>query len=514
MDVALDGDRIADIAPALPGEAARVIDATGLVVAPGFIDIHSHSDFFYEQCPSAESKIRQGVTTEVVGMCSFSPAPVTPASRRQVETAAHSLGATLSVRWSTFDQYLAALAAARPAVNIVHFVGHGPIRFAGMGGEDRPPTAAELENMKALLVEAMDAGAFGLSSGLVYAPSAFAATEELIALCSSMASRGGQYFTHMRGEAHTLLDSVKEAIRISEESEVPLQIAHLKAVGRENWILFDRALELIDGARARGLDATADVYPYAASSTFMSAMLPGWVHDGGIGKLLERIADPVTRKRIIVENSTSDGRWRAPQGTVTWDEVMIATCPSRADEGITLTTLAQRRGKPAAEAMLDLLSEHEAAVSMVMFTQAEDNVRKALRQPYVMIGSDSLGLTAGHGPHLGRPHPRMYGTFPRVLGKYVREAGLFSLEEAVAKMTGQPAAKLGLADRGLLRPGHFADLALFDPRTVRDEATFEDPHHYPSGIPYVIVNGRLAVDAGDFVAGSSGRILGRRAHLQ
>ena len=274
-DVAVEGDKIAAVGPGLPANAERVIDASNLIVAPGFIDIHSHSDFFYEQCPSAESKIRQGVTTEVVGMCSFSPAPCTHASRHQVETAAHSLGATLNVRWSSFDEYLHALADTKPSVNIVHFVGHGPIRFAAMGGDKRAPSAAELDNMKALLAEAMNAGAFGLSSGLVYAPSAYAETDELIELCKSMAGRGGQYFTHMRGEAGTLLNSIDEAVRISEEGGVPLQIAHLKAHGRENWPLFDRALEMIDGARARGLNASADVYPYAASSTFMTAFAPG-----------------------------------------------------------------------------------------------------------------------------------------------------------------------------------------------------------------------------------------------
>ena len=239
------------------------------------------------------------MTTEVVGMCSFSPAPCTHASRHQVETAAHSLGASLNVRWSTFTEYLDALEQARPGINVVHFVGHGPIRYAAMGGENRAPSAAELEDMKALLAEAMGAGAFGISSGLVYAPSAYAKTDELIALCRSMAGRGGQYFTHMRGEAGTLLELIAEAVRISEDSEVPLQIAHLKSHGRENWPLFDRALALIDAARARGLDATADVYPYVAGSTFMSALLPDWVHDGGIEKFLQRIVAPEIRRRIV-----------------------------------------------------------------------------------------------------------------------------------------------------------------------------------------------------------------------
>jgi N-acyl-D-amino-acid deacylase len=512
-DVAVAGDKIVAVAPRLSGDAERTIDATNLIVAPGFIDIHSHSDFFYEQCPSAESKIRQGVTTEVVGMCSFSPAPVTADSRHQVETSANALGATLEVRWRSFAQYLDALERVHPSINIVHFVGHGPIRYAAMGGDKRAPSPAELDTMKSLLAEALAAGAFGLSSGLVYAPSAFAKTDELIALCRSMAGRGGQYFTHMRGEGPTLLDAVSEAVRICEEGEVPLQIAHLKSSGRANWPLFDRALAVIDAARGRGLDATADVYPYAASSTFLSALLPDWVHDGGIAKALERIRDPATRRRLIAENSP-DGRWHAAQDTVDWSDIMIATCPSRADEGSTLAQLAAKRGKPGAEAMLDLLSEHDAAVSMVMFTQAEANVQKALRQPYVMIGSDSLGLSHGPGPHPGRPHPRMYGTFPRVLGKYARDAGLFTHEQAVAKMTGQPAEKLKLRRRGSVRADYFADLTLFDPATVRDEATFEDPHRYPTGIPCVIVNGAVVVDDGRFNARPAGRVLGRSSPMQ
>jgi N-acyl-D-amino-acid deacylase len=510
-DIAILGDRIAVIAPKLPDDAERIIDSTGLIVAPGFIDIHSHSDFFYEQCPAAESKIRQGVTTEVVGMCSFSPAPVVPNSRHQVEQSANSLGATLKVRWNSFDEYLTALEQVRPSVNVVHFVGHGAIRYAGMGAENRAPSLAELDNMKALLNEAMGAGAFGLSSGLVYAPSAFAKTEELIALCRSMAPRGGQYFTHMRGEAETLLDSISEAIEISQQAHVPLQIAHLKSLGRENWVLFDRALELIANARQRGIDADADIYPYAASSTFLSALLPEWVHDGGSAKFMQRISDPADRERIVAQCLSRDGRWRTAQGTIGWDEVMVATCPDAADAGQSLAALAANKQKSGADAMFDLLVKHEAAVSVIMFSQAEDNVKKGLRQPYVMIGSDSLGLSCGPGPHAGRPHPRMYGTFPRILGKYVREDRLFSHEDAVAKMSGQPAAKLRLSDRGLLRENYFADLALFDPAVVRDEATFADPHRYPVGSPYVIVNGQVAVDRGTFNERQAGRILGRKS---
>jgi N-acyl-D-aspartate/D-glutamate deacylase len=411
------------------------------------------------------------------------------------------------VRWGSFKDYLDVLDRAQIAINVVHFVGHGPIRYAAMGAENRAPDARELARMKDLLAEAISAGAFGISSGLVYAPSAYAATDELIALCRSMASRGGQYFTHMRGESDTLLDSINEAIRICEEGGVPLQIAHLKAFGRENWPLFTRALELVEAARSRGLDTTADVYPYTAGSTFLSALLPAWAHDGGHARLQERLGDPAARERMMAQHLTDDGGWRTPQGTMAWDEVMIATCPSPSDEGLTLTELGARRKQPPAEAMLDFLREHDSAVSVVMFAQAESNVQRALRQSYVMIGSDSLGLSCGPGPHPGKPHPRTYGTFPRVLGKYVRDDKLFTIEEAVAKMTGRPAAKLGLRQRGELREGYFADLAVFDPATIRDEATYQDPHRYPSGIPYVVVNGQVMVDGGRFTAHAAGRIL-------
>ncbi len=506
-DIALEGDRIAEVGSKLAGEAAQTIDASRLMLAPGFIDIHSHSDFFYLTCPAAESKVRQGVTTEVVGMCSFSPAPVHPERRALVEEKAAALGSRLRVEWTGFGEYLERLGASGLSINVVHFVGHGALRLATVGPDDRPPSAAELQAMERLLSEALDAGAFGFSTGLVYAPSVYARTDELIALTRSMATRGGLYFSHIRGEAATLEEAIAEAIRIGEEGGVPVQIAHIKAAGRENWFKMDRALRLIDEARARAVEVTADVYPYVAGSTVMVNLLPPWVHDGGTPKLLERISDPATRERIVEECSLPNDRWKTASGSVGWDEVMIATCSRRELEGLALADLARRQGRPGAEAMLDFLREENGAVSMVVFSQAEENVMKALVHPHVMIGSDSIGLTAGPGPHPGKPHPRMYGTFPRVLGIYVREKKLLSWETEVNKMTGMPAAKLGLRDRGLIRPGYFADLAMFDPATVKDEATFQDPHRHPTGIPYVIVNGQLVVDQGQMRALPAGRVL-------
>ena len=506
-DVAVEGERIAAVAPRLVGEAGRLIDAAGHYVTPGFIDVHSHSDLFYLGCPAAESKIRQGCTTEVVGMCSFSPAPVHPARRDTVRAWAGGIGARLQIDWETFAQYLDRLRAARPSINIVHMVGHGALRLAAIGPDARAATPDELRVMERLLAEALDAGAFGYSTGLVYPPSVYGSTDELIALSKSMARRGGLYFSHIRGEAATLEEAIAEAIRIGEAGGVGVQIAHVKAAGPENWGKMDRVLRMIDEARARGLDVTGDAYPYNAGSTKMDNLLPPWVHDGGVQKLLERLADRPTRQKIL-EDCLRDGeRWRTAMGTIGFDQIFVATCSRPELEGLDLAQLARKTGTTPADAMMNLVEQERAGVSMVAFSQSEDNVAKVLGHPAIMVGSDSLGLSAGPGPHRGKPHPRMYGTFPRVLGVYAREKKLFSWETVVNKMTGMPAGKLRLKDRGLVRPGFAADLAVFDPATVKDTATYADPHRHPTGIPYVVVNGAVVVDQGRMNPAGTGRVL-------
>ncbi len=506
-DVAVEGDRVAAVGPGLAGEARRTIDASGHYVTPGFIDMHSHSDLFYLECPAAESKLRQGCTTEVVGMCSFSPAPVHPERRDIVRAWAGGVGARLDITWESFGQYLDTLRAARPSVNVVHMVGHGALRLAAMGPENRPAGADDLRRMEQLLAEAMDAGAFGYSTGLVYPPSVYASTDELIALSRSMAARDGLYFSHIRGEAATLEAAITEAIRIGEVAGLGVQIAHVKAAGPENWGKMDQALRMIDAARARGLDVTGDAYPYHAGSTKMDNLLPPWMHDGGVPKLLERIADRPTRRKVVEECLIDGERWRTHMGAIGFDQIFVATCSRPELEGLSLVQLARKTGDTPAEAMLSLVERERARVSMIVFSQSEDNVAKVLAHPAVMVGSDSLGLSAGPGPHPGKPHPRMYGTFPRVLGVYARERKLFSWETAVHKMTGMAATKLRLRDRGLVRPGYAADLVVFDPATVKDEATYADPHRHPTGIPWVLVNGTLVVDQGRVVATGTGRVL-------
>jgi N-acyl-D-amino-acid deacylase len=507
-DVAVEGDRIAAIGPGLRGEAARTIDATGHAVAPGFIDMHSHSDLFYFACPSAESKVRQGVTTEVVGMCSFSQAPLRADQREIVRGWAGGIGASLDLPWETFAQYLDALRAIRPSVNVAHFVGHGALRIAAMGFEARPAGADDLAAMQRLLGEAMDAGAFGFSTGLVYAPSAYSDTTELVALARAMAPRGGYYFSHIRGESSMLLDSINEAIRIGDEAGVGVQVSHVKASGRENWPKIDAALRLLETARARGVDVAGDVYPYNAGSTKLDNMMPAWAHDGGVAKLLERLADRATRRRIVEECLIDGERWgTVSQGGIGFDQVFIATCARRELEGLSLAQIARQSGAAPAETLMNLLLEQKCTVGMVSFSQSIENVAKVLAHPALMIGSDSIPLYSGEGDRPGKPHPRTYGTFPRVLGEYARDQKLFPLETAVHKMTGMCAARLRLRDRGLVREGYAADLAIFDPNTVKDESTFAEPHRYPRGIPWVVVNGAIVVDGGRMRPLGTGRIL-------
>jgi N-acyl-D-amino-acid deacylase len=509
-DVAIEGGRIAEVG-LLPGaEAATVMDATGLVVTPGFIDMHSHADFSLPVWPSAESLVHQGITTAVVGQCGNSPAPLLKETRdqviRQMDASMGRAGEPLPwERWTSFKTYLEDLSRVGTSLNIVPLVGQGTVRAGVMRFGPGPANPEQRARMTAAVAQAMEEGAFGLSTGLIYPPGSFTHAEEIAAIAQPVGDRGGIYFSHIRGEADTLLTAISEAIQIGRESGAAVQISHFKVAGRKNWDTVDRALTLIDEARAEGLDVTADLYPYLAGSTALSALLPQWAHEGGKEAVSKRLADPRVREQMTV-SMQSEGFAKDME----WDRVLISFAPGKAEyQGRYVAELAQEKGKTPHEWIFDAILETGLRATMVTFMMSEENRLRELRHPAIMIGTDGMGYAVSGSMSQGLPHPRNYGTFPRILGHYVREEKVISLEEAVWKMTGFPARKLGLRDRGLVRKGRWADLTLFDPTRVADKATYVSPHQYPEGIPHVLVRGEFVVRDGVHTGARPGVVLAR-----
>jgi N-acyl-D-amino-acid deacylase len=504
-DVAIEGDRIAAVERLPEARARRVVDATGLAVAPGFIDMHSHADYTLPGLPTADSKVHQGFTLEVVGNCGASPAPVDAERRAAVMETAGLATPPLAWDWSSFGSFLDRLRRPGTSVNVAALVGHGTVRIHAMGMRDDAPTPAERSAMETAVRRAMGEGAAGLSTGLIYPPGVYADTDEIVALARVVARAGGFYASHIRGEGDTLLEAIAEAIEVGRRAGLPVQISHLKASGRPNWPKLARAIEVIEAARAEGLDVTADMYPYTAGSTTLTALLPPWAHVGGRPALLARLGDPAERARL---RAALEGPGLAHGAG--WEAISICACPPRpAWEGRTLQELAAERGTAPAETVLDVLHEAGGEAEMILFMMSEDNVTRGLGYSQVMIGSDGEGRAA-RGPYAtGKPHPRNYGTCPRFLGHYVRERGILPLEEAVRKMTGLPASRLRLPDRGVVRPRAYADVVVFDPERIADTATFQDPHRYPAGIPWVLVNGEPVVAEGRHTGARPGRVLAR-----
>lgn len=483
-DVAVRGDRIARIGHLPDADADRVLDAGGLVVAPGFVDPHTHAVRGIFDVPTADNYLLQGVTTLTEGNDGSSPWPI--------------------------GEHLARIADAGVSPNWAVFAGQGTIRRAVMGSDDREPTRDELDRMRALVARAMEEGAFGLSTGLFYVPGSFTAAEEVIALSAVAAGYGGIYISHVRDEARGLLDSVRETIRIGAEAGIPVQITHHKAIGRDVWGRSADSLALVDAARARGIDVTIDQYPYTASQTSITAVVPQWAQAGGTRALIARLQDPETRRRIreeIVHRIEHDRGGGDPAN------VVIGLCAwDRSLEGKSLADVLAGRGVEvtlahAADLVMEIVENGGARA--IYHAMDEGDVERIMRHPATAVGSDGGVSVFGAGV----PHPREYGTFARVLGRYVRKRGVLTLEEAVRKMSGATAARLGLQDRGLLREGFFADVAVFDPGRIIDRATFEDPHRYADGVEYVLVNGVLVVDGGEHTGARPGRVLhgpGRR----
>ena len=505
LDVAVTDGVIAALGHDL-GEARRDIDATGLVVAPGFIDIHTHSDYSLPSNPRAESKIRQGVTTEVVGNCGYSVAPVpadrVPALRNYLAAS----GPWYDFRETTFAGYAESFPPT--SVNVALQVGHNTLRLVVAGMEPRPLRDDELARMVRLLEEALDGGAIGLSSGLFTPPGAFASPEEMRALGHVLRCHGAAYASHVRNEAGGVFEAVDEAVSLGETCGVHVQIGHLKVSGTENWGRAARLVERIEAARRRGVPVDCDQYPYTTATNPLRNLLPAWLQDGGIEAMLARLADRDVRARVADEVATRGcGTFgRLPS----WDAVRIALTVARPeDAGRTIGEIAATLGVNGAEAACQVLMGDGGATRVVFESMAEDDVQTILRTPWTVVGSDGVAL-APYGPTAGgNPHPRYYGTFARVLGRYVREARALPMATAIWKMTGGSAAALGLVGRGLLRERYAADVTVFDPATVGERGTYTDPHRYPAGIRTVIVNGGVVIDAGEHTGALPGRVLRR-----
>jgi N-acyl-D-aspartate/D-glutamate deacylase len=474
QDVGIQGDRIAEVSPDIDADAREVVDATGLVLSPGFIDVHSHDDFHVLIEPEVRHNILQGITTVIVGNCGFGAAASGPG---KLQMKAINEPSVELPDWDGYAGYLEEVAKTAPALNVAVLIGHHTARRQAMGGiERRPPSEVEMAGMLTSVEEGMEAGAVGLSTGLVYEPGRYATTEEVVDLAKVVGRYGGLYVSHMRDEGAGLLDSVRETLHIGEVSGCGVEISHHKTVGSDNWGRITQSLAMIEEAVANGNDVTADQYPYTARSTMLFA---------------------------LVQNGTFGSGDGGPMGRSEPSEVLLCSVPGRDEyEGRTLQSFVDEYDLPGVEAANRLLRDVSPDILVAAFGMDEGDVRMVMAHSSTMIGTD--GLDRG-----SKPHPRAWGTYPRVLGKYVREEGVISLENAIYKMTGMPAAKFGIASRGLVKEGFFADLVLFDPGTVIDGASYEDPRVGPTGIPHVVVNGQFAVRDGKHAGSRSGRALKR-----
>ena len=506
-DVGIRGDRIATIGNLSRATAPTIVDAKGLAVAPGFINMLSHSETSWFVDARSLSELLQGVTTQIFGEGSMGPLSDEMKKRRR-----ESQGdLKYDIEWTTLAEYLNHLEKRGISQNVASFIGAPTIREYVIGLEDKTPTPAQLDQMRELVRHEMEAGALGITTALIYPPAFFAKTEELIELCKVAAKYKGKYTTHMRSEGAQLIEAVQETIRISREAGLPAEIYHLKASGEANWSKMDQVIKMIEDARRQGVKITADMYTYPAGGTGLDASLPPWVFDGGRDAAYKRLQDPATRQKIAEAVRTPANDWEnlyMLSGSP--DRILLASFRSDSLKpliGKTLAEVAKMRGKDPVETIMDLLLEDRSRIGTIYFLMSEDNIRKQIRQPWVSFGSDAASI-ATEGVFLkSAAHPRAYGNFARLLGKYVRDEKVISLAEAVRRLTSLPATNLGLKDRGLLRRGVFADVVIFDPQTIADRATFEKPHQYSIGVRDVFVNGQHVLMNGKHTGAKPGRAL-------
>jgi N-acyl-D-amino-acid deacylase len=507
-DLAINGDQIAAIGDLGRAEGRTEIDATGLAVAPGFINMMCWANESLIEDGRSQSDIRQGVTLEILGE-GDSMGPLNQAMKDEMVRRQGDI--TYDVEWTTLDEYLQYLEDRGVSPNVASFIGSATPRDYVIGQEDRPATPEEIKQMQLIVRTAMEDGALGVASALIYPPGSFADTDELVALAEVAGEYDGMYISHVRGEGAHLLEAIGELLMIAREADVRAEIYHLKASGQPNWPLFDEAVAMVEDARAEGLQITADVYTYPASATGLNASMPPWVQEGGFEKSLERLADPAARKRIAKEMGEQSDDWENSYlGAGSPDNILLVGFKSEELKpltGMTLAEVAEMRGTPPKETAMDLIVEDQSRIGTVYFSQSEDVLRKAIALPWVSFCSDAASL-APEGVFLKRnPHPRAYGSFARVLGKYSRDEKLLPLEEAIRKLAALPAANLKIDRRGLLREQYFADVVVFDPATIQDHATFAEPHQYATGMEHVFVNGVQVLADGEHTGATPGRVV-------
>ena len=507
-DVGIRGDSIAAVGP-LAGARGRVeIDAHGLAVAPGFINMLSWAGVSLLHDGRSQGDIRQGVTLEVMGE-GWSMGPLNETMK--AEMVEHQGDVRYDVTWTTLGEFLDTLAARGVSCNVASFMGATTARIHVLGYADRPATPDEMEQMRALVRQAMAEGAVGLSSALIYAPACYAPPDELVALASAAAGYGGLYISHIRNEANRILEALDELIAVSRQAQLPAEIYHLKVSGRGNWNRLDEVIERIEAARAEGLRITADMYTYPASSTGLDAAMPPWVQEGGHRAWIERLKNPTLRQQVVREMTQASNDWENTyQAAGTAQNVLLVGFKSEALKPLTDKTLAEvavMRGRSPEETAIDLVVEDDSEVSCVYFTMSEDNVRRQITLPWVSFGSDARSM-APEGVFLqSSTHPRAYGNFARLLGRYVRDETIIPLEEAVRRLTSLPAGNLRLDRRGRLGPGQFADVVVFDPAAIEDRATYERPHQYATGMLHVLVNGVPVLRDGEHTGATPGRVV-------
>ncbi len=506
-DVAISGDRIVQIAPRISGIAATEIDASGLAVAPGFVNMLSWATESLIVDPKGQSDIRQGVTLQVMGE-GWSMGPLNAEMKQQQVKRQGDV--KYPIEWTSLGDYLEYLEKNGTSHNVASFVGAATVRMHELGERDIDPTPVQLRRMRALVREAMNEGAFGVGSSLIYAPGSFAETDELVALVSEAGKCGGMYISHMRSEGDRLLESVDELIEISRRSGAPAEIYHLKMAGRDNWGKLDEVIARVEAARASGQRITADMYTYTAGATGLNASMPLWVQDGGLEAWIERLKDPAVRARVAAEMKAPGKGWENLYLAAGPDKLLLVEFKNEALKkytGKSLAEVARLRGKSPEETAMDLVVEDGSRVGTVYFLMSEENVRRQVALPWMSFGSDAESA-APEGVFLkSSTHPRAYGNFARLLGRYVRDEKVVPLEEAIRRLTSFPAANLGIKERGSLKPGFFADLAIFDPRTIRDLATFERPQVYATGMRHVFVNGVQVLSDGDHTGATPGRVV-------